>query len=134
VDAEATEARIVVEPTAAASGRLVDAKGEPIAGRELSYEIRARVGSTRDDKFAYLPVGKVTTDGDGRFTLGGLVVGARHDVEIYHEKESRVSTAEERIVPTAPGPFEVGDLVIDLNPPEPSFVPPTPAQRAGDSF
>ena len=77
VDAEATEARIVVEPTAAASGRIVDAEGEPIAGRELSYEIRARVGSTRDDLFAYLSVGKVTTDGGGRFTLGGLVVGAR---------------------------------------------------------
>lgn len=45
-------------------------------------------------------------------------------------------TAEEQIAPAAPGPFDAGDVVFKLEPRAPSkpYVPPTPTQRAGNSF
>ncbi|MGH7222680.1 MAG: sigma-70 family RNA polymerase sigma factor, partial [Gemmataceae bacterium] len=39
IDAEASEAKIVIGPVAKASGRLLDLQGKPLAGKELPYGI-----------------------------------------------------------------------------------------------
>jgi thiol-disulfide isomerase/thioredoxin len=75
----------------------------------------------------------VTTDDQGRFNVLGLVVGEAYDLVVHNEEESRMSTAQTKIAPTDPGSIALGDVAIDLSPPKP-YVPPTPAQRAGEAF
>ena len=134
VDAEATEARIVVKPTATASGRLVDPSGDPIAHQKLRYDIRVVLGPTTNSPFTWTFGGAATTDDQGRFTAKGLVVGEKYDVVVYHSDNSRMSTAKTKIVAIDGNPTTlVGDVEIDLAPPKP-YVPPTVAQRTNEAF
>jgi thiol-disulfide isomerase/thioredoxin len=125
VDATATEAKVVVKPTATASGRVVDTARKPVAGQELEYGIIVHKGPSSRSPFSYEFGGTVTTDERGKFALAGLVVGETYQVRtIYVE-----------VKPTAPGPFDLGDFKLDLDPPAPKpYVPPTPAERAAESF
>src|SRR5262249_8799250 len=73
VDAESTEARSVLRPTASASGRLVAPEGKPLTGIKLSYGIRIHMGPPRTSPFSWFFGGTATTDDQGRFALAGLV-------------------------------------------------------------
>jgi len=133
IDANATEARLVIKPTTSASGRLVDQGGKSIAGRKLSYGIRIYDGPTRMSPFSWHFGGTTTTDSKGAFRLVGLVAGETYEISASDEEGYRICTAKTNVFPTAPGPIALGDVPIDLSPAKP-YVPPTPAQRAGDSF
>ncbi len=135
IDAEATEARLVIRPTATASGRLVDPQGKTIDGRKLSYGIRIHLGPTRMSPFSWHFGGTTTTDSAGAFRLVGLVVGETYEITTRDDEDYRTSTAKTRVTPTDPSPIALGDVPIELrvSPPKP-YVPPTPAQRAGESF
>ena len=132
VDAEATQARIVLKPTATASGRLTDPEGKAIAGRPLSFGIRVHRGPTRSSAYSWHFGGTTTTDSAGGFRFAGLVVGETY--EIYSTADNnRVPSAKTKITPTDPSLISLGDVPIDLSEPKP-YVPPTPAQRTGESF
>jgi thiol-disulfide isomerase/thioredoxin len=133
IDAESAEARIVVQQTASASGRLVDLAGTPLCGRKLSYGIRIHLGPTNTSPFSWHFGGAAATDDQGRFTIAGLVVGETYKLSIWGPDQSRIGTARTRIAPTDPSPLELGDVSIDLSPQKP-YVPPTPAQLTGQSF
>jgi thiol-disulfide isomerase/thioredoxin len=133
VDAEATEARIVLKPTAAASGRLTDQNGKAIAGRNLSYGIRVHTGPAGNSPFSWQFGGTTTTDGAGRFHVGGLVVGESYEIYVTDEEGYRLFTAETKIMPANAGRLALGDVPINLSPP-PQYVPPTAAQSASRSF
>ncbi len=124
-----------MRPTAAASGRLVDPEGKAIPGREFSYGILVHLGKTRSGPFSWHFGGAFATSEAGEFRLAGLVVGQRYEIYTDDDKSGRVFVAKSKITPANPGPMALGDVVIDLNPPEPKpYVPPTPAERARDSF
>ena len=77
--------------------------------------------------------GTTTTDGAGAFRLVGLVVGETYEITTSDDEDYRTFTAKTKVTPTDPSPIALGDVPIDLSPPKP-YVPPTPAQLAGESF
>lgn len=133
IDAEATEARVVVKPAAVASGRLVDPDGKPIAGLDLSYGVRIYLGPDRNSPFSHYFGGKAPTDAEGHFRLPGLLVGESYEIYWYNEATGYLPQAQAKAAPTAPGELALGDVVIDLSSPKP-YVPPTPAERTATAF
>jgi thiol-disulfide isomerase/thioredoxin len=130
-DSESREGRIVVQPFATASGQLVDPEGKPIAGRKLTYGIRIYMGEPGSSSFTSSFGGSMTTDDQGRFTLGGLAVAETYDVDAsLDESSSRTAT---QVIPKDSRPIVLGDIVADLSPPKPC-IPPTPAERAVEAF
>jgi protocatechuate 3,4-dioxygenase beta subunit len=135
VDADAAEAQIVVKPAATATGRLVDPDGKPIAGRKISYGIRIHMGPERNSPFSWYFGGALTTDEQGGFRMPGLVVGESYEIYAYDTENTRIFSAKTRVKPDDADAHALGDVAIDLNPPEPKpYVPPTPAERAAESF
>jgi hypothetical protein len=67
-----------LRPWGAVSGRLVDHDGRPRPGVRLSYRGPADVDRGTSPRFP----GDVTTDGDGRFVLNGLVPGLEYALRI----------------------------------------------------
>jgi thiol-disulfide isomerase/thioredoxin len=133
VDAEATEAKVVVKPTATATGRLVDPQGKPIPGLKLSYGVRVHLGLDRNSPFSWHFGGAVTTDPAGNFRLVGLLPGETYEMYWYNEATGRIPSARTQVKPADPSLLALGDVTIDLSPPKP-YVPPTPAQRTSEAF
>lgn len=132
VDERAAEATIVVKPTATASGRLTDPSGSPIVGRAFRYGVRVLRSDDRFGPVSHNFGGATTTDAEGRFELRGLVVGEKYEL-IVDREDGRKSSARSLVGPSAPGPFDAGDVVVDVTPRKP-YVPPTPAERAERAF
>lgn len=72
---------VVIRPTAAAVGRLVDADGQPMAGEEITFGTRVHIGDD-DAPFRTSFGGKTTTDDDGRFTLENVVLDVPYEVSV----------------------------------------------------
>lgn len=132
-DTRASEARIVVKPTAGAEGRLIAPDGKPLGNHELLYGIRVHTDARPNSPFFLHFGGKTRTESDGRFRIPGLVVGERYDLYMNLSQPGQVRFARENLRPKAPNVTDLGDVVIDLSPPKPR-VAPTPRSRAGDSF
>ncbi|AMV40115.1 thioredoxin family protein [Planctomyces sp. SH-PL62] len=132
LDAEMGEAKIVLKPTATASGRLTDPGASPVARRTFRYGVRVVNSADRNGPFSWYFGGPGTTDAEGRFELRGLVVGERYELNVATEG-GRSYTAKAKVTPTTPTSLALGDVVIDMTPPRP-YVPPTPAEKAERSF
>lgn len=130
-DAETAEAQVVVGPLATASGRLTDLAGRPIGLRELRYGIRIYDGEPGNSPFSDNFGGKATTDAQGRFALAGLVPGEPYQVSLQLDEHSSRSATE--VTAKGPGPVDLGDVLVDPDPPKP-YVPPTPAKRTAEAF
>lgn len=133
VNAEATEATVIVKPTATASGRLVDPEGKPLPGLKFSYGIRVQLGPDRNGPSSRHFGGAVTTDPAGNFELAGLLPGETYEMYSYNEGMRYIPTAKTRVKPVDNQRLTLGDVTLDLNPPKP-YVPPTPAQRTSEAF
>ena len=135
LDAEATEAQLILKPAASASGRLVNTKGEPVADQKLEYGIRVLTDPAKKNSspFSWYFGGNTTTGKDGSFLLKDLVVGAAYELHIYTEKSGRFHSAQTKVKPTEPALLALGDVVIDMEPVK-DYVPPTPAERTEQSF
>ncbi len=79
IEPEDAEAKIVLRPTATASGIVVDAKtGNPLAGSEFQICHQIRYGqSTTSIKFPMT----IMTDADGQFRAPGLAVGLKYTIQ-----------------------------------------------------
>ena len=131
-DDRATEGRVVLQPSATASGRLLDPTGQPQAGIEIMYGVRIYYDPPKNSRSNWQFGGQVTTDADGRYTCPGLVVGQTY--QVYAISPDRVMRQVSLPVqPTAPGPLAFGDATVDLAPSKP-YVPPTPAERAQEAY
>ncbi len=133
IDAEASEARIVLKPAANASGRLTDSDGKPVAGRKLNYGVRVHNGPTRTSSFSWHFGGTTTTDDAGGFRLTGLVVSESYEISTNDDEGHRIHTAKMKVAPTEATLMALGDVPIDLSQPKP-YVPPTPTQLTNRSF
>ncbi|WP_165234934.1 carboxypeptidase regulatory-like domain-containing protein [Aquisphaera insulae] len=130
---EAAEATITVKPAAFAEGRLTDPGGKPLAGLTLDYGVRIVLSGERNAPFSRRFGGSATTGPDGRFRLEGLVVGERYELIMSQEDGHLFVRASTDVKPTGPGLVALNDVSVDLTPPKP-YVPPTPAERAAQSF
>lgn len=133
LDAEAREARIVVKPTASASGRLTDMEGKPIAGRKLSHGIVIHLGPDNNAPMSWYFGGSTTTDESGAFRFKGLVVGEEYDIYIYDETQFITCSAETKIAPTDSKAIALGDVRIDLTPTKP-YTTPTAEEQTRTAF
>src|SRR6185436_11047689 len=75
--------------------------------------------------------GKVTTNADGNFTLGGLIPGKEYHLNIKLDEHSSRTVTQIKAKEAAT--LILGDLSVDPNPTKP-YVPPTPAQRTAEAF
>ena len=132
-EVEATEGRIVLGPTATATGRLVDPQGQPIADTKFQYGMRIHVGPSKNSAFSWLFGGMTQTDAAGRYHCNGLVVGQSYDYFVQLEGQSNTPSVSRAILPTQPGPIALADVTLDLAPPKP-YAPPTAAERTRQSF
>lgn len=131
IDAETSEAQIIVGPVAKATGRLLDLQGKPLAGKKMVYGIRVYLNAAKSlwtDWFG----GSATTDAEGRFTLSGLVPGETYHVNFPPDENGYLREVKKVKVSDAQA-LALGDLRIDPTPFRP-YVPPTPAQRTADAF
>jgi hypothetical protein len=107
-----TQGDVVVRPAAMATGRLVDAQGEPLANIELSYGIRIPLADGPYPNYSMDRLGgRLTTDAEGGFRLEGLVVN-----ETYHLvlQPSGVRRDLKKIKPKAAGTLDLG--AVQSNP------------------
>ena len=135
VDAEATEAQLVLKPAASASGRLVTLNGEPIADRKLVYGMRVLTDpeKKRSSQFSWQLGGSAATGKDGSFLLTNLIVGATYELHVNIGESGQIRLSETTVKPTEPSLLALGDVSIELGPIK-EYVPPTPAERAEQSF
>ena len=62
--------RVVLQPAGAARGRVIDERGEPIAGALVRL-----APEKSDSTYALLPESETSSDADGRFVLGHVALG-----------------------------------------------------------
>ena len=80
---------IRVNSTATARGRLLDSKGQLVAGSRLQYGIRVHEDAADPASASVTALGGiVTTAADGRFELVGLIPGEEYVLEFEAEPES----------------------------------------------
>jgi protocatechuate 3,4-dioxygenase beta subunit len=101
--------RVKLEPWAAATGRLVDAGGKPLAGLTLSvYANKPRLGGS---SISHQPE-HVRTDADGRFRVEGLAPGLGYHVYVQAPAGMRAEKTID-IQPTKPGETrELGNVAV----------------------
>jgi len=110
-----SEEGVVIEvgPTASASGRILDERGDAVAGATLHYGINA--GEMRRRWYASFD-GEARTDAHGRFCAGGLVPGHAYWLMVATDMDGagrpRRWQAAGNIKSDAPVMFDLGDLKI----------------------
>jgi hypothetical protein len=114
--AEDAEVVIRVAPTATASGRLLDEKGEPAANLELSWGRRIHLSEKNDGPSMNCFAPRVKTDAQGRFTLPSLVVGQKYNISVLRGNSY---PATGMVRPEAPGLIDLGTLTIGGYQPKP---------------
>jgi hypothetical protein len=70
---------VTLEPTASATGRLLDASGQPLAGIEVRVE-RLVDEPTRGAQLEFGPSIHAVTANDGTFRIEGLVAGTAQNL------------------------------------------------------
>ncbi|MFG0331736.1 MAG: thioredoxin family protein, partial [Maioricimonas sp. JB049] len=126
-DAEVT---IRVQPTASATGRLVDARtGEPVAGQKLTWGFRVHLGD-ETTPFRTCFGGSVETAADGTFALSRLVPGTTYRL-LAHLEEWRFRRVAE-ILPEDSSRIDLGD--VELKPAPAPYRPPTIEERITQAF
>ena len=92
--------RIVLDPAAAVSGKVLDEKGAPLAGARITriaLTHAAKVGIPLS-KLGPFGVREPVTDKDGRFTVAGLPAGGRVALKVGHPDH-----AQEAVENVSPG-------------------------------
>ena len=115
IDAEATTTEILLTPTAAARGRLVDAAtGNPLAGIDLEYGIKI---TNQEGSFSIRFGGNLRTNANGEFVLTGLIPNETYDLRVVMKRSPDGSGREWRavcqIAVENSGCFGLDDLKIE---------------------
>lgn len=129
--ADETNGTIVLRPTGSAKGVLHDLQGRVLRGQKLTYGINVHADDPEQATFSWDFGGSLLTDGEGRFTLEGLVSGEKYDLIINRDDHSSSTIKAVSVKYTVP--LDLGVLTADPEPVKP-YVPPTPAERAAKAF
>ena len=106
VGAEVPEVTIPTAPTATATGRLLDEKGQTAVNQQLFWGRRIFLDDEQKlSMTCFTP--KVVTDADGRFTLPDLVVGQEYEISLQRDN---VYEAAGAIRPETASKIELGTL------------------------
>ncbi len=136
-EADAAEARIVLRPTAMASGRLVDESGRPVVRHALKFGVRVPVGEAPNGAWTDTFGGQVETDDAGRFVLVGLAVGQLYHLN-YPLDDRGTARGVGTLRPAQAGPVDLGDRSVDarplLPPDEPKAREQVAMERAAEAF
>jgi RNA polymerase sigma factor (sigma-70 family) len=138
IGADASKVDVVIRPVGKATGRLLNLKGNPIAKHTLRLGIRVSLGDSETNPSIMTLFGdfggRVMTDEQGRFELGGLVAGAgeSYSIDFPYDSDRSFITIKTFELKDA-RELEFGDLRIRLEPRN-EYVPPTAAKRATEAF
>ncbi len=130
MNAEQSEATILVGPVAQATGRLVDQIGKPVMQGYIRYGIRI----PEDDPmaaFTQFPWGAAIFDSEGNFRLTGLVLGETYMLMYVPPRESAQvgMPTLANIQPTTAGNLRLGKIVY-----RPRDAVASPAMPSGDEL
>ncbi|WP_165246772.1 sigma-70 family RNA polymerase sigma factor [Paludisphaera soli] len=103
------EVALVLAPTATATGRILDEKGEPARREKLEWGFQVHDRETRDGTSYTAFAPEVVTDDEGRFTLPPLVVGQRYEIRIRRDDVYHLAGVAK---PDKPGLMDLGDLSV----------------------
>lgn len=106
-DAPESALEVLLPPDVTATGRLLDARGEPIGGARLEFE---RTHAPEEDPHRSL-YGRDVSDEAGRFRVSGLLRNAEYSLEVRHE--AFATTRFEGLNSPDAATWDVGDLVAD---------------------
>ena len=102
---------IRIAPTATAHGRLLNDKGQAVAGARLQYGIRVHEDVTKPNGPAATSFGGIViTSAEGRFELRSLVPGEEYALESEAEPESNSWSPLSTIKAVKPAAVELGDI------------------------
>jgi RNA polymerase sigma factor (sigma-70 family) len=110
-----------LEPLAAITGRLVDARGRPQAGIKVLARYSRRQSRTLPGELSspypdiippVLSLPEATTDRDGRFQLQGLIPGMEYDVVVMKDGKAAATLVEDASFPAGVRK-DLGDVKTD---------------------
>ena len=107
IGAEDPKVVIPVAPTAAATGLLLDEKGEAAANERVEWGRTVRVGPDEDSPSMHCFGTRVVTDAMGRFTLPSLVVGQEYSIATLRKNHYALAGV---VRPDSPAPIDLGTL------------------------
>lgn len=109
-----------LQPWAAISGRVLDAKGEPKDGLELvSWPGEMQEPTSHGPTAGPLPPGDIYTDSEGRFEIEGLVPGVKYNVGIADSDTRMFARILTDTVFRSGEIKSVGDVQLEKIPPPP---------------
>ena len=114
IGSEQSEVVIPLAPTATATGRLLDERGQPAANRKLEWGRRVYIDKQEQEcMFCFAP--KVVTNPEGRFTLPALVVGQEYEISLRDQGAGSALMggdlhAAGAVRPEKAGPIDLGTL------------------------
>jgi beta-lactamase regulating signal transducer with metallopeptidase domain/protocatechuate 3,4-dioxygenase beta subunit len=107
---------VEISPAGSLNGRVVDRAGAPVPGRRVQLRMST---SKVWDNAASFPM-HLVTDADGRFSSGGLVVGAHCELAVHHSDDSDFGEVSVREQPVnGPDPIRLADIVVPGRQPPP---------------
>ncbi|WP_152054157.1 sigma-70 family RNA polymerase sigma factor [Tautonia marina] len=104
------EVTILIGPLASATGIALDEQGEPIADQDLDFVRVVRPEGYTGSAHRAIPGPKVTTDAEGRFTMGGMVIGCPYRLSL---KRGNGYHPLIEFTPTEPGLTDLGTLRLE---------------------
>lgn len=126
VGAEDKEVTIPIQPAASARGRIVNkATGKPVPWFDLQYGIKITLGPPPNHLYQMHYADEVSTDGEGRFVVSGLVPGETYSLQTIVSRMANGQGGGWRdigtIQPDRATLVELGDIAISDDIPVPSL-------------
>jgi beta-lactamase regulating signal transducer with metallopeptidase domain len=108
---DAKDVQIALAPTVTVHGRVVDPEGRPVSGGAPPFMVKFDLPDGVEAIHSVMPT---RSDSEGRFQITGVVPGVRCEFQtLAPDGPNGFKTIPLKTFrPTAPGPFEAGDVVI----------------------
>ena len=134
LDPDSKKVELRLKRTIAATGKLVDDKGNPLGNKDLIYGRDVYRGSRRSS-FSISFGGLIQTNAKGEFKLENLVPGTTYQIRIVTKKEDGIPMSYRMVSEALP---KIGSAKLDIGQityrePVP-YRPPTMEERIAKSF
>jgi RNA polymerase sigma factor (sigma-70 family) len=116
VSADATTAKVVLQPVTSVSFRVVDPQNKPIVGLKINYGITVPIYQPRPDLVILAFGGTCITDASGRVKLENLILGETYELQTFDTATKLRFAANRKLHPLISPFMEIGEVVMDLRP------------------